>query len=196
VRCLTKTQNSIHIGDIEVDRDALFSITYKCVPGLCKKTQCCCSKYEIVADRNEIDRIIGYMPAASRYAPHLGNGHSLDNVFEEDKEDGVYVVDTDEDGLCVFAYRHRRHGILCSLHSAALELKLPHYRTKPRSCVLWPLAITEDLPLQLSIADDAFDFPCNTRRKSPGKSLDPNIAQTIQDLFGPGILKRINEANR
>ncbi|MBN2318690.1 MAG: hypothetical protein JXR49_06420 [Acidobacteria bacterium] len=133
------------------------------------------------------------MPAASRYAPRLGSDGSLENIFEED-EDGSFVVDTDGDGLCSFAFGDRKSGILCSLHSVALDRKIPYSKTKPMSCVLWPLAITEDLPLQLSIADDAFSFPCNTRRKEPGKSLDPNIAQTIQNIFGTRILAAVKKA--
>jgi hypothetical protein len=138
-------------------------------------------------------RIIGHMPAASRYAPYLGDGDSLENIFEEDA-DGSFIVDTDEEGLCAFAYRDRRRRILCSLHSVAQDLKLPHHKTKPLSCVLWPLALSEDRPLQLSIAEDAFDYPCNSSRKNPGRPLDPNIAQTIRDIFGTRILTTIQKA--
>ena len=190
-----KTQNNIYIDGIEIDLASLFSITHRCVPGLCNKKHCCCATYEVAVNRSEIDRIIGYMPAASRYAPRLGSDGSLENIFEED-EDGSFVVDTDGDGLCSFAYGDRKSGILCSLHSVALDRKIPYSKTKPMSCVLWPLAISEDLPLQLSVADDAFDFPCNILREESGKCLDPNIAQTIQAIFGSEILKGINEANR
>lgn len=183
----------LHIDDIEIDVESLFSISHCCVPGMCPVDQCCCSKYEIVVEGNEMDRIIGYMPAASKYAVHLGSGCSLDNVFEEGGG-GDFVVDTDDNGLCAFAYRGRCNSMLCSLHSVALERGIPYYRTKPTACVLWPLAISEDLPLQLSIADDAFDFPCNTRRKNAGKSLDPNIARIIKDVFGIKILKAIEHA--
>ena len=160
---------------------------------MCPKDQCCCSKYEIVVESGEMDRIIGYMPAASRYALYLGNGTSLENVFEEDGT-GAFIMDTDEDGLCVFAYRDSWGDVLCSLHSVALDLEIPHYKTKPQSCVLWPLAISEDLPLQLAIADDAFDFPCNNRRNNPGNRLDLNIARIIRDVFGTRILNAIEKA--
>lgn len=133
------------------------------------------------------------MPAAARYATHLGDEDSLENIFEEDDE-GDFVVDTDDDGLCFFAYRDCRDRIFCSLHSVAMELQVPYHSTKPMSCVLWPLAISEDEPLQLSIADDAFDFPCNKRRNNPGQSLHPNIAQIIRDVFGPDLLSSVEKA--
>jgi hypothetical protein len=133
------------------------------------------------------------MEAASKYASNLACGGAIENIFEEDGN-GTFIVDTDEDGLCAFAYGDRKRGVLCSLHSVAVDLKLPHYKTKPKSCVLWPLAISEDPPVHLSIAEDAFSFPCNTRRKYHGKTLDPNIAQTIRDLFGTKILTAITQA--
>lgn len=191
MRCPTKTQEIIHIDDIEIDVASLFSISHRCVPGMCPEKQCCCSKYEIAVDSNEIDSVVGYMPAASKYAPRLGNMCSLENIFEEDEE-GDFIVDTDKAGLCAFAYRDRQDCVLCSLHTVAMDLKLPFYKTKPMSCVLWPLAITEDLPLQISIADDAFSFPCNTRRKDTDHTLDPNIAEIIQNIFGIRILTAIN----
>jgi len=175
---------------MEIDLESLFSITHRCVPGKCTKAHCCCATYEIAVGHDEIARIIGHMPAASRYAPCLGDGDSLENIFEEDT-DGSFIVDTDEDGLCAFAYRDRKRRIFCSLHSVAQDLKLPHHKTKPLSCVLWPLALSEDRPLQLSIVEDAFDFPCNFSRKNPLRSLDPNIAQTIRDIFGEKILTAI-----
>jgi hypothetical protein len=137
-----------------------------------------------------MNRIIGYMGAASKYARRLGREGCLENIFEEDS-DGFFIVDTDSDGLCAFAYRNRRLGILCSLHSVALDLNLPHHITKPLPCVLLPLALSEEPPLHLSIAEDAFDFPCNTCSKNPGKTLDPNIAQTIRDIFGIKVLTAI-----
>ena len=191
-RCPT---NILLIDDIEIDTEALFSISHRCAPGTCEKKQCCCSKYEIVIERDEIDRVIGYMPAAAKYAPRIGSADSPDNIFEED-DDGAFIVDTDDDGLCAFAYTDCRRNILCSLHSVALDLKIPHYRTKPMSCVLWPLAISEDLPLRISIAEDAFSFPCNIERNNPGRLLDPNIARIIQDVFGIKVLTGINQANR
>jgi len=183
----------IYIDDVEIDIESLYSITHRCVPGMCIKKQCCCAKYEISIDSNEIDRIIGYMPEASSYAPRLGSDSSLENIFEED-EDGSFIVDTDKDGLCSFAYEDPEGSICCSLHSVSLDKKIPYYKTKPMSCVLWPLAISEDQPLQISIAEDAFSFPCNTLQKKPERCLDPNIAQIIQDLFGIKILTAIKKS--
>ncbi len=47
----------------------------------------------------------------------------FDNVFEE-SNDGLIRVDTDENGLCVFAYRHA--GIIrCALHTVANDTGIP-----------------------------------------------------------------------
>ncbi len=189
----SKAQNLFQ--GIDVDMDGLYSIDHLCDPLKCLGNHCC-SKYEVLVENNEMDRIIGYMPAAVRYAPGLGDGTFLENVFERDEEDDCFIVDTDEDGLCVFAYKDARNSVLCSLHSVANDLRIPHYRTKPRACVLWPLAISEEPPIQLSIADDAFDFPCNRKRPSLNNTLDPNIARIILDLFGPGFLNAIEEARQ
>jgi hypothetical protein len=184
----------IVIDDIEVDVDSLYSITHQCIPGTCKRKHCCCLKYEICIEGRELDRIINYLPEAARFAPHLDHGPEFENVFEEEG-DGLYSIDAEEDGLCRFAYVNEKQHILCSLHSAALDLQLPPHKVKPLSCVTWPLAISAEPPLQLSIADDAFEFPCNIPEKQ-NASMDPHIADIIRDVFGERFLMRIEEAKK
>ena len=187
-------QKNIIIDDIEIDVASLYSITHQCSPGTCGDKQCCCAKYEICIDHRELSRIIGFMPDASRFAPHLGDGQDFENIFEEDGPD-QFVIDTQEDVLCVFAYSDEKCRILCSLHSVALQFKLPPHEVKPSSCVTWPLAITEDLPLQVSIAEDALKFPCNNSKKN-NTVLDPDVARIIRDMFGEKVLTGIQEAKQ
>ncbi len=183
-------QKNITIDNIEIDVASLYEITHQCSPGTCRKKQCCCAKYEICIDGRELSRIIGYLPEAAKFAPHLGDGRDFENIFEEEGPD-LFVIDSHEDGLCVFAYADARGRIFCSLHSAALQLQLQPHEVKPSSCVTWPLAVTEDLPLQVSIAEDALTFPCNTLRKRKGDTLDPDIARIIRDVFGQKVLTGI-----
>lgn len=186
-------QKSITIDDIEIDVESLYAITHQCSPGTCGEKQCCCAKYEICIDQQELSRIIGYLPDASRFATHLGDGQDFENIFEDDGPD-LFVIDSHEDGLCVFAYSDEQGSILCSLHSVALQFKLPPHEVKPSSCVTWPLAVTEDRPLQVSIAEDAFTFPCNTPRKNNAAALDSDIACIIRDVFGEKVLTSVKEA--
>ena len=63
---------------------------------------------------------------------------------------------------------------------------------KPRGCVLWPLALSEDKPLSLSVDSEAFLFPCNKKRKG-ASTLAPGIADIIKKLFGSAFLNKVNE---
>ncbi len=190
----TDTENIIIIDDIEVDIASLYSIKHRCVPGKCSKNKCCCSKYDICIDEVEMKRIVGYLPEAVKFVPHLDDGSGFENIFEEE-EPGLFIIDAEEDGLCLFAYPDEEEKIFCSLHSTALELQLHPHKVKPRSCITWPLAVTDDAPMQLSIAEDAFSFPCNIRREK-SLSLDPDIAQIVKDVFGEQFLMKLEKSDR
>ena len=179
------------IDETEVDIGALYSITYRCTPGVCSKSQCCCAGYEVCIDRHEMSNLIGYMPEASTYASYLRAGAGYENVFEE-LGPGLFAIDTNDDDICAFSYLNKKDEVLCALHTVALELNLPPHEVKPKSCTTWPLAVSEEKPVRLSISEDAFNFPCNTPRKET-ESLDPNIAQIIHDIFGEEFLKKVEE---
>lgn len=179
------------IGRYLVDLDALQRITHRYDPVRCAAQGCCCASYEISLGRAEVDRIAGCLPHAAAFAPWLLDRGKLTNPFDEETP-SRYVLDTDDDGRCVFAYTNGAGETRCSIHSAALQLGLPPFQTKPRSCALWPLAVSEGRPPLLSIQPDAFDFPCNRRRRPRAdRSLDPSIAELIQLNFGPAFLPKI-----
>lgn len=182
----------IRINGIEIDAEAICSISHNCNPDVCKTGRCCCSCYEICIDLQELSTIIDYLSEAAKFAPHLKSGSDFENVFDELKPD-LFAIDTDDDGLCVFAYLNKDGQTLCSLHSAALRLGLPPHEVKPKSCTLWPLAITEDLPLNLSTDKDAFSFPCNSQRDVQEASLCPSVADIVKNIFGTNFLEHLRE---
>jgi hypothetical protein len=147
--------------------------------------------YEICVDEGELERITGYIPAASEWAHELRSGSGFENIFDE-TEDKLYSIDTDVNDLCVFAYAGLKNSVLCSLHTAAIKLKLPPGEVKPVSCTTWPLAESERNPRILSVAEDAFDFPCNTK-KAEGL-LDNGISCIIKDVYGDDFFKAVQDA--
>lgn len=179
------------INGIRVDLDALFTIEHHCRPELCGVEGSCCARYEICIDPDEVSRIAGFMPEASRRAPGIVSGSGLSNIFDE-TEDGLLAIDRDDDDLCVLAYRAGEDRILCSLHSAALERGIEPHIVKPRCCVLWPLALGDGKKPVLSVDEDAFGFPCNTLREKPARELHPSIEKTVRSLFGPGFLEKLS----
>ncbi len=181
------------INGIQVDMASLYSISHKCAPGVCSSDMCCCSRYEICIDDGEMERIISYIPAASEWTDELRSESGFENVFDE-TEDGLYAIDTDENDLCVFAYSGVKNSILCSLHTAAMGLELPPGEVKPIACATWPLAVSYNRPHILSVAEDAFNFPCNVNNTDSG--LDPGIVFIIKDVFGEEFLQAIEEASR
>lgn len=180
------------INGIQVDIASLLSISHKCVPGVCSRNMCCCSRYEICIDDRELERITAYIPAASELAHDLRCESGFENIFDE-TEDDLYSIDTDEDDLCVFAYSGVKNSVLCSLHTVALALELPPGEVKPLSCATWPLAVSYNKPHILSVAEDAFDFPCNTKKTK--SLLDYGIAGIIKDVYGEEFFKAVEDAS-
>jgi len=177
------------IDGLEVDMEALYSITHNCKPGTCRKSECCCSRYDICIDKDELPKVLSFMSDASRFSSELKENSEYLNIFDE-TEDNLMMIDGDDNGLCVFAFPDDNDHILCSLHTVALGHGLLPHEVKPRSCVTWPLAVTDQKPTMLSVSDDALEFPCNSIN-SRTDTLDPNISSIIKEIFGIEFLKRL-----
>lgn len=146
----------------------------------CKGRQtCCCSIYEICITEQEMKTITGALPLASEFRPDLSDNG---NVFDEE-EPGLYSIDKDEKGDCVFSYR-ADGKILCALHSAALKANIPPHTLKPESCTLWPLSLSGPPENLISICDDAYTFHCVHHLKEPARQPAPALINSIQNLFG------------
>lgn len=178
------------IEGVAVDLNSVAGIAHDCDPALCRGARCCCSCYEITLTEEELSPVVGMLPAAARFSRRLKRGDGYDNVFDEE-DDGLYTIDSARDGSCVFLYRDHLKTPLCSLHTAALESGADPYRAKPGSCTLWPLALSEDSPPVLTVQDDAFDFPCNRRRRGGRKGLDRGVSIIIVSVFGESFLDTV-----
>jgi len=167
---------------VEVDIESLLSLENRC-DGCAGGVKCCCSSYEVCVTTAELKRIIKVLPEAARYCPHLLTVGGYDNVFEEE-EPGLFSIDTDEDGLCLFAYRSE-HRINCSLHTVAMALGLPMEQVKPKVCMLWPMHFSDGDEV-LGMISDAFLFSCNARKAPAPQSLSPGFVETIEQVYGEG----------
>jgi hypothetical protein len=136
-------------------------------------------------------RIIKFLPEAARFCPHLLTAGGYDNVFELE-EPGLYSIDTNEDGLCLFAYwsRGRTH---CSLHTVALTRGLPLEQVKPKVCLLWPMHFSDGDEV-LGMISDAFQFACNARRAPGSRSLSPGFVEAIEQVYGGGCGVQVQQA--
>jgi len=186
-----RTQSPQHQrSSVEVDIQSLLQLENRC-EGCAKGQKCCCSSYEVCVTEAEVKRIIRFLPEAARYCPGLRTDGGYDNVFEKE-EPGLFSIDTNEDGLCVFAYwsRGRTH---CSLHSAALSLGLPLEAVKPKVCMLWPLHFS-DREEVLSTIDDALLFVCNTRKSPGSRIMSAGFIEAIDRVYGEGCGDQVREA--
>jgi hypothetical protein len=177
--------------NMEIDVAGICSIVHDCT-GCAGESKRCCSSYEVTITTKELQNIDGCIPLAARFCPNLKLHHGYENVFEEISSD-LFCIDTNEDGVCAFGY-FKDTRILCSLHSAADKFGISFKNAKPRSCLLWPLAIFEGTANILSIQDDAFEFTCNTRSGKDTFSLCPSIARNIEWAFGAAFRNRVQDA--
>ena len=180
------------IQSILVDLDAVAAIAHHCDPDLCKGSRSCCARYEVAVTESELSTVIGMLPAAARFAPHLREGGDFADVFEE-ADDGPLVLVTNEDMRCVFAWRDGGGRTLCSLHAAAMDSGLDPAAHKPPSCWLWPLAVSDHRPAALTVMPGAYSFPCN-RRRGRRRTLHPGIAEIIGGAFGERFLRELEAA--
>lgn len=179
---------------LEVDIAGLRSITHACT-GCSGEAGRCCSRYEVTIGDDELRNIIQYMPQVSRLCTHLESGESFDNVFDEISR-GLYALDTDDEGTCLFACESGDR-LLCSLHTVALDRGIPLREIKPRSCILWPLALFEDKKSILTFDEEALAFTCTRRRAGErDRSLCPSIAGIVEHAFGEVFLKELEQALR
>ena len=182
VRRVSKTGEHV---SMTIEMKQIARLTHACDG--CKNkdpNQSCCATYEVCITPAEVDAIVGVLPEASKDCPELKDGDDFQNVFEE-TDDGLVCLDTTEDGLCVFAYQAEGE-VRCALHSAAERLKIPLEEVKPAVCLLWPLSISDDEP-RLSIADDALEFHCNTRRDSTQPLTQSAFMDTIELVYGTDV---------
>jgi len=180
------------IRGIKVDVVSLLSIRHDCQPVHCKERKSCCQTYEVLVDSDQHDDIIGAMSGAYEFAPQLKEDGEYIGPFED--TDGGTCLQADEDGLCVFAFKGKSDEILCSLHAAALEWNIEPIKVKPRSCVLWPLALVDSTPSFLTVQGDAMEFLCNSPADENNAKLDGEVEAIIESVFGDGFLTELRSA--
>jgi hypothetical protein len=178
----------VDIAGYRVDLDALSSIAHRCDPVLCRRTGSCCAEYDIWVGEAEVARARDVMEHAARHAPHLRGA----GVFRALGPD-AYAISQGPDRLCAFAYRGARGQQLCSLHTAALEAGLAPQSVKPDCCFIWPLSVASSLPPVVGVQEDAFRFPCNSRREPDGR-LDEGIARILEGAFGAPFLEELRRS--
>jgi len=175
--------------DLIVDLAAILSVEHDC-DGCLPGEPCCCSTYEVCATAAELERIIPVLPGAARFCSHLDTGDGYDNIFDE-VESGLFAIDTDDDGLCLLAFRSKGR-VRCSLHAAAVALGIPPEKVKPKACLLWPLSFSEGKEV-LSLIDDAPAFRCTTLRRSRSRKISPAFVKTIEAVYGKGVGERVEQ---
>ena len=174
---------------LTVDLASILSVDHAC-DGCLRGEACCCSAYDVCMTAAELKRIICVLPEAARFCPHLAAGDGYENIFDE-VEPGLFAIDTDDDGLCLFAFRSGRR-VRCSLHAAAAVLGLPPEKVKPKSCLLWPLSFSEGKEV-LSLIDDAPAFRCNTLRRGRSRRLAPAFVTAMDAVYGRGVVEQLEQ---
>ncbi len=177
-------------SSVEVDVESLVLIENRC-NGCTKGDRCCCSSYEVCVTIAEMKRIIRVLPEAAKFSPNLLTARGYDNVFEQE-EPNLFSIDTDDDGLCLFAYWS--HGrIRCSLHTVAVTLGLPLEQVKPKVCLLWPMHFSDGNEV-LAMINDAFLFSCNAKKERDTRNLSPGFEEALERVYGEGCGTQVKHA--
>lgn len=177
-------------SSVDVDIESLLSLENRC-NGCARDEKCCCASYEVCVTTAELKRIIKVLPEAAKLCPHLLTIGGYDNVFDEE-EPGLFSIDTNEEGLCLFAYwaDDRTH---CSLHAVAMRLGLSLEQVKPKVCLLWPMHFSDGDEV-LGMIEDAFLFKCNTRKAPGSRSVSPGFIEAIELVYGEGCGTQVKQA--
>jgi hypothetical protein len=170
-------------GVLTVDLSSILSIDHAC-DGCRPGELCCCSAYEVCVTVKELERIIRILPEAAGFCPHLETGGGYDNIFDK-VESGLFAIDTDDEGLCLLAFRSGGK-VRCSLHAAAEAVGLSPEQVKPKACLLWPMNFSEGKEA-LSLVDDALAFRCNILRRGRSRHLSPALVKAVDAVYGKGI---------
>lgn len=173
----------IQVKNINVDIDSILSLKYKCDPSICKGE--CCSSYHVCITEKEIDRIIPNLHEISEFATHLKNNEEFEDIFDEHEDE--ISIDTNEKWQCKLLWENQSGELLCALHSLAIKNNTSYYDIKPKPCCLWPLAISKEEPYFLTVQHE--DFPCLEKKED--KTLDPEVALIIKNIFGEEFLKEL-----
>lgn len=176
---------------ITIDIAAIARINFGCV-GCTTCHGCCCSAFEVCVTEAEMERIVGVMPEVNALRERVGQDTSDGNDFEE-TDSGLLALETDDDGLCIFAYRADGF-IRCALHSVALELGVPPVDVKPLACTLWPLAISGGRRKILTADACAPEFHCVSTPTSNAPRLCIAAQETLTEVLGTEAMRTINEA--
>jgi len=188
--CHNKRSQQHQRSSVEVDVESLLLLENRC-NGCARGERCCCSSYEVCVTTAEMKAIIKVLSEAAKFSHHLLTTQGYDNVFEQE-EPGLFSIDTDDDGLCLFAYWS--HGrIHCSLHTVATTLGLPLEQVKPKVCMLWPMHFSEGDEV-LAVINDAFLFSCNVRKTRCSHSLSPNFVESLELVYGKGCGMQVKQA--
>lgn len=175
---------------VDVDVASLAAVENSC-PGCRKGEPSCCSTFDVCVTGVEMERIIRVLPEAAKYAPHLLVDGGFDNVFEA-AGGGLYSIDTDEDGVCVFACwvdgRNR-----CSLHAAATALGLALRDVKPKHCMLWPIHVSGGRE-ELAVPGEVLRFRCNVRAPKGSRRVSPALLDAIDKVYGRGCGDKVAAA--
>jgi hypothetical protein len=180
------------VGGLLVDLPALAQLAHRCDPRLCRDDAGCCATYEVPVTDAEMARIVGLMPEVCRVAKHLPDAPGEWDLFEQ-ALDG-WVLAEEDDGLCCLAMSGPGGVRWCAVHAAAGQAGLDPLRIKPAPCALWPLALGPGRPALLTVTPEAYEFPCNRRRRRGARSLHAGVAEAIAGALGPRVLREISRA--
>ena len=166
-----------------IDAKAVASVRCDCDG--CPDKAPCCSEFEVLLTDWERDRIEQILDELAVLCPHLKLADGYDNVFDDDEDSGLWILEKDNAERCVFQYTETDGAKRCAIHTAAIRRNESPVDRKPLVCSIWPLAINEGRnTVELSVDEDAGEFDCVMRGDFGSASADVvELIGALKKLF-------------
>lgn len=176
------------IGEVIIS-DEVWQKKFACDLNKCQGK--CCQYGDLGApiSEDEEETIKSMLPNVAVYL-NKANQKFLAAGVSETYQGSLHIREISENTPCPLAYISQEKVVLCSLHSYALDHKLPLLKVKPLWCSLFPLMLKKTGELWL-INCHIPDFCRSTDTPPP---LIIGFADLLQEFFGKEWVEAVKKA--
>ena len=203
----------LQLNNVKIDLLNIAYRKFKCNPERCLQivnggeeisyTGSCCTCFDVKISKKEMENIKYLVKEIKKIIPE----ESVNDPFMLN-DPQHWIIKKRDDGLCVFGYLDKAGALRCAIETICREQKMPVFRYKPCSCIVWPFSIYRiGKYLFLTVAcpenskvlgydEITTDFKCLTRPLSTDPPIYRSLEGAITFMFGKEFYVHLkNEIN-